>query len=151
MSEDDPLFKTRIRSSFLVEGFTCLSRPLPVADFLLIDAFGMGVVDALDDLALQPFLDMSPGWLQTRNAIDDVNRQIEAVHLIEDRKLERSIDVALFLVSADVKVVMIFSAVTKLVDERSIRVEVEDNRFVCGEQRIEIAIREAMRVFASPA
>ena len=36
----------------------CLSRPLPVSNFFFVDAFGVSVVNALDDLALQPFFDV---------------------------------------------------------------------------------------------
>ena len=72
-----------------------LTRPFPVANFFLIDALGVSVVDALDDLALQPFFDVSADGAQTRNAVDDINGQVEAVDLVDDRKLQRGIDIAL--------------------------------------------------------
>ena len=44
---------------FSREVSTCLAGPFPVANLFLIDALGVGIVDALDDLTLQPFFDVS--------------------------------------------------------------------------------------------
>ncbi len=141
-----------MRSSFLGRLFRhCLPRPFPVANFFFVDAFGVSVVDALDDLVLQPFLDVRADGAQARNAIDDVDRQIEAIDLIEDREFERSVDVALFLVSAHMDVVMIRAPVGELVNQRGIGMEVEDDRLVGGEERIEVAIGKPVRMFACPA
>ena len=113
----------------------------------LVDAFGVSVVDARDDLILQPFLDVGSDGMQTRDTIDDVNCQIEAVDLIENRKFERSVDAALFLVPAYMYVVVIPAPVTKFVNERSVGMEVEDHRLVGGKQRIEVPVGEPMRMF----
>ena len=90
----------------------------------------MSVVNAFDDLVLEPFLQMSRGGLQLWNAIDDVDGQVEAVDLVQDRQFERCVDVALFLISANVEVVMILAPIRELVDERGIGVEVEDDRLI---------------------
>ena len=37
-----------------------LARPGPVGDLLLVDAFGVGVVDAVDDLVLSHSLTCAP-------------------------------------------------------------------------------------------
>src|SRR5579862_9725728 len=113
---------------------SCLSRPLPVSNFFFVDAFGMSVVDVRDDLTLQPFLDVGADGAQTWDTIDDVNCQIETVDLIENRKFERRVDAALFLVPAHMYVVVILAPVTKFVNERSVGVEVEDDRLVGGEE-----------------
>src|SRR5579863_3194487 len=126
---------------------SCLSRPLPVSNFFFVDAFGMSVVDVRDDLTLQPFLDVGSDGTQTWDTIDDINCQIETVDLIENRKLERSVDAALLLVPAYMNVVVILAPVTKLMNERSVGVEVEDHGFVSGKQRIEVPVGEAMGVF----
>ena len=87
-----------------------LSRPLPVSNFFFVDAFSVSVVNARDDLTLQPFLDVGADGTQTRDTIDDVDCQIEAVDLIENREFERSVDAALFLVPAHMYVVVILCA-----------------------------------------
>ncbi len=61
-----------------------LLGPCPVADLILVYTFSMGIVQALDDLHLEPFLDMSPGRLKTRHAIDDIKTEVEAIDLIDD-------------------------------------------------------------------
>src|SRR5450755_1979271 len=126
---------------------SCLPRPLPVSNFYFVDSFQMSIVDALDDLVLQPFFDVSANGAQARDAVDDVDGKIEAVDLVQDGKFQRSVDVALFLVSADMDVVMILAPVAEFVDQRSVGVEVENDRLVGGKERIEIPIREPVRMF----
>src|ERR1700685_620666 len=84
--------------------------------------------------------------MQAGNAVDDVDREIEAIHLIQDGQLQRSIDVAFFLISTHVNVLVIRAPIAELVNERRVRVEVENDRFVGGEKRIEVAVGEAMRM-----
>jgi len=92
----------------------------------------VSIVNARDDLTLQPFLDMGSDDTQAWDTIDDVNCQIEAVNLIENRKFERSIDATLFFVPPHMNVLMIRAPVSKFVNERSIGMEVEDNWLVGG-------------------
>jgi hypothetical protein len=56
----------------------------------------------------------------------------------EKSSICRTSDAALFLVPAHTYVVVISAPVTQFVNERSIGMEVEDDRLVCGEERIEI-------------
>src|ERR1022692_1198238 len=107
----------------------------------------MGIVNAVDDLVLQPFFYMRPDGLQTRNAVDDIDGQVEAIHLVDNRQFQWSIDVALFFISAHVNVLVIGAAVGELMDEGSIGVKVEDYGLVGGKQRIEVAVGESMRMF----
>ena len=67
---------------------------------------------------------------QARHPVDDVDHQVEAVHLVQDRELQRRVDVALLLVAAHVQVVVVVEAVGELVDQPRIAVEVEDDRLV---------------------
>ena len=131
-------FGTRLRASveqsLLADCSPCLSRPLPVSNFFFVDAFDVCIVNARDDLTLQPFLDVGTDGTQTWDKIDDVNCQIETVDLIENRKFERSVDAALFLIPAYMYVVVILAPVTKFVNERSIGMEVEDDWLVGGEE-----------------
>ena len=73
---------------------------------------------AFDDLASEPLLDVGADVLEAGDAVDDVDGEVEAVDLVEDGQFERGVDVALFLVAADVDVVVIVAAVGELVDER---------------------------------
>jgi hypothetical protein len=126
--------RASVEQSLLADCLPCLSRPLPVSNFFFVDPFGVCIVNARDDLTLQPFLDVSTDGTQTWDKIDDVNCQIETVDLIENRKFERSVDAALFLVPVYMYVVVILAPVTKFVNERSIGMEVEDDRLVGGEE-----------------
>jgi hypothetical protein len=108
----------------------------------------MSIVDAIDNLSLQPLFDMSARWVQARNAVDYVNRQVAAIDLVEDGEFERCVDAAFFFISTHVNVVVILTALGKLVDERGIGMEVEDYRLIRGEKRVEVAVGKSVRVFA---
>ncbi len=123
------------------------SGPFPGADFWFVYAFGVGVVDAVDDLVFEPFLHVGADGREARDTVDDVDGDVEAIDLIEDGEFERRVDVALFFVAANVNIVVIFAAVAELVDERSVGMEIEDDRLVDGEEGIEIAVGEAVRMF----
>ena len=90
----------------------------------------MRIAHALDDLILEPVLHVRAGIAQTRHAVDHVDGELEAVDLVDDREFERRVDVALLLVAVNVDVLVIRAAVGELVDERRVRVEVEDDRLV---------------------
>ena len=79
-------------------------RPLPVCGFGLIDAVLVRVVHALDLHIAELLLRVRAGHLEPRHAVDDIHRQCEAVDLVLDGQLQRSVDVALLLVAADVQV-----------------------------------------------
>src|SRR5271155_265875 len=85
---------------------------------------------------------------EARDAVDDINRQVKAIDLVKNGELERRVDVAFLFVSPHMKVVMIPAAVAELVDECRVGVEVEDDRLVDSEKRIEVAVREPVRMFA---
>ena len=81
------------------------------------------------------------GGLHSRYAIDHVDRQVEAIHFVANRQFQRSIDIPPLHVSAHVNVGVVGPAISELVNEPGIAVEVEDDRLVLGEQRVEVAIR----------
>src|SRR5208282_2972546 len=120
--------------------------PSPVPDFGLVDAFGVGVVNAFDDLSLEPFFKVGAGTLQPGNAIDDVDGKVEAIDLIYDREFQRRIDVALLFVPAHVNVVVIRPPIGELVDEPRVSVEIENDGLVFGKQRVKVRIRETVRM-----
>jgi len=122
-----------MRSSLPAGFSTILSRPFPVADLFPIDAFGVGIADAVDNLALQPLFHMRADGAQTRNTVDDVDRKIKTINLVQDRQLKRCVDVASFLVSTHMNVFMVPATVAELVDQRGVGMEVENNRLVDSE------------------
>ena len=75
--------------------------------------------------------------LQLGDAVDRVNGQAEAVGLVIDGQFHRRVDVAFLLVSAHVKR-LVLAGVGQAVDQPGITMEVEDDRLVGREQRIEI-------------
>ena len=125
-----------------------LDGPLPVANLRPVDPILMRVVDRVDDLILQPLLGVRGAGLQLWHAVDDVDCEVEAVGLVQDRELQRCVDIALLLVAADVHIVVIGTAIGELVDERRVGVEVEDHRLVEREERVEFAVGQAVRMLA---
>src|SRR5208282_1652146 len=106
-----------MRSSFPVRSSIALARPLPVANFFLVDAFGVRVIDAFDDLIFQPLLYVRARGMQARNAVYHINGKIEAINLIEDGEFQWRVDAALLFISTNVNVVMIRAPVSELVDQ----------------------------------
>ena len=100
----------------------------------------MGIIHALDDLTLQPFLQMRRSRLQLRHAVNHVNRQIVPVDLIQDRQLQWCIDIAHLLIAAHVNIVVVLPPVRKLVNERSIRMKIKYHRPIQRKQAIELPL-----------
>src|SRR5690242_13208903 len=90
---------------------------------------------------------MRADWLQPGNAIDDIDCQVKTIDLIENCELQWSINVPLFLVSADMNIFMVPAAIGEFMDQCCVGVEVENDGFVCREQRVEVAVREPVRMF----
>ena len=65
---------------------------------------------------------------------------MEAVDLVEDSELERRVDVAFLHVAAHVHVVVDLEAVSELVNQPRVTVEVEDHGLVLREHAVEIAL-----------
>ena len=79
-------------------------------------------------------LKWAPTIAQRRHAVDHVDRQMEAVELVQHRHVERRRGRAFFLVAAHVHVVVIGAPVGQPVDQPRIAVEGEDHRLVAREQ-----------------
>ena len=63
----------------------------------------MGVVQTVELRVAQRLLHAGASNLQSRHAVDDVDRQTETVQLVADGELQRCVDVALLLVAAHVQ------------------------------------------------
>ncbi len=78
--------------------------------------------------------------------MDDRFDQVKAVELVEHGHVERRRRRAFFLVAAHVNVVVIAASIRQAVDQPGITVEGEDDRLVRREDRIELAVGQAVRV-----
>ena len=92
------------------------------------------------------FLRVGADSLEPGYAVYDIDGQSEAVYLIFDGQFERSVDVASLLIAAHVQVLVVCPAIGKPVNQPGIAVEIKDDRFVCGEQAVEVSITQAVRV-----
>jgi len=86
--------------------------------------------------------------LELGYAINGVDREAESIGLVVDGQFHRSVDIALLFVAAHMQI-LVFAAVGQAVDEPRITVEVENDGLVGGEQRIEIRIRQTVRMLAA--
>src|ERR1700722_2493165 len=105
----------------------------------------MSEIDAVDDLALQPFFDVCANRPQPRYAVDHIDRQVEAIHLIQNRELQRSVNVAFFLISAHMNVLMVPAQVRELVNQRRVGMKVKNDRLVGSKQGVEVTVAKPMR------
>ena len=120
--------------------------PSPIPNLRPINSFGIGVFDTVDDPAFQPFLEVCAGALQTWDAVDDIDRQVEAVDLIADRQFQWRVDIAFFFVAAYVNIRVVGPPISELVNQPRVSVKIENHRLVPSKQRIEIAIGQPVRV-----
>src|SRR3954451_6005663 len=104
--------------------------PPPVPYFGFVYAFRVSVVDAFNDLSLQPFLDVCARTLQPRHPVDHVDSKSESIHLVSNGEFQRRIDVSLLFISTDVNVGVIRPAISKLVHQPGISVKIENHRLV---------------------
>jgi len=94
-----------------------LEWPLPICDFWSIQAELIGVVLAVDLLVARVLTNAGSCDLETGHPVDRVNGQAEAVRLVANGKLQRRVDVALLLVSADMDVVLVGPAISEPMDQ----------------------------------
>src|SRR5215813_14489859 len=120
--------------------------PLPVGSFRLIDAVLKGVISARNLLVPEFLHGMATDLLQFRNVPYHVHRQAETVDLVLDGQFQRCIDVSLFLVTADVHISVIRATVGQTMNQPGISMKVEDDWLIDGEERIEIRIRQTVRM-----
>ena len=81
-----------------------------------------------------------------RQPVDHGAHQVEAVKLVQHAHVERRRGRALLLVAAHMDIAVPMPTVGQAMDEPRIAVKGEDDRLVRGEQRIEIPVREPVRV-----
>ena len=120
--------------------------PLPLPDLRLVNAILVGVCHVLPNLVVQPVLDMSCGDSEAGNTIDDVDRQTKPVYLVLNGQSQGRVDTAFLSITVHVHVVVVGTAVGQFVDQGGVTMEVEDNRLIICKQRVEVTVRQPMRV-----
>ncbi len=115
-------------------------RPFPFRELRPVVIFPKREVETLNDLVLHQFLNMSSHYLKLGHAVDDIDDQVEAVDLIADGQFHRRVYVAILLVAAHMNIAAVGTAIGQPVDQIGIAVEVEDYRFVFGEQAVEVGV-----------
>src|SRR5829696_3102497 len=100
------------------------SLPCPLVELRLVDTVLVCVALTLDLHVAKFFLRVCAGCLKLRYPINHVHRDAEAVDLILNRQVKRRVDVALFLVSADVKVSVIHAPIREAMNKPGISMEV---------------------------
>src|ERR1700676_4941175 len=94
----------------------------------------------IDELVAQPLLLVTRDTVKAWNTIEHITSQMEPVEIVQHRHVEGSGGCSLFLVSAHVQVVVISAPVGQSVNEPRISVKRKNDRFVGGEDGIEIPI-----------
>src|SRR3954452_15321857 len=142
LSELEPALMTRTR---VIRGAESV-RPGPARDLGRVFALrarecrgGQACIDHL--------LTEARGALaEAGNAVNDVDDEVEAVDVVAHCHIEGRSHRALFLVAADVHVDMIVASVRESMDQPRIAMEGKDDRLVAREQRVELAVRHAVRM-----
>ena len=102
----------------------------------------------VDQLVADRLLGVGGALAKLRHAVDDVADQMEAVEVVDHAHVERRGRRSLFLVAAHMNVVVAGPPIGQAVDEPRIAVKGEDDRLVDGEERVEVAIGEPVRMLA---
>jgi hypothetical protein len=82
-----------------------LKRPFPTSLFRPVDAVLISVVATGDPTVKQGLADVGSRCPEAWHSIDGVDSQAETVCLVANGKFQWCVDVALFLITADVQVV----------------------------------------------
>lgn len=122
-------------------------RPSPPGNIGFVRPVFVGVVPAPYLFVLEFLHGMAADALKLRHTSDRIHGQTEAINFVLDGQFQRRINVALLLVAADVQVLMVCAAVRQPVDEPRVSVEIENDRFIDGEQSVKIPVRHAVRMF----
>src|SRR5450755_1879220 len=111
-----------------------LIRPLPMHNFGFVNTVLIGIAAAFDLLISEVLLRMRARRFQARNSVNHVHGDAETVDLILNSQFQRGVDIASFLVAANVQIVMIRPPVCQAVNEPRIGMEVKDDWLVHGKQ-----------------
>src|SRR3984957_16774515 len=125
-----------------------LPAPRPVLDLRHIVAVSLDVFAVIDQLVADLLFGIGGPLAKLRHAIDDVADEMESVEVVDHAHIERRRGRALFLVAADMNVIVPRPPIGQAMDEPRIAVEGEDNWLVDCEERVEVTVGNAVRVLA---
>ena len=94
----------------------------------------MSIIPARDLLVEKLLARVGADEAESRDTVDGVYRQAEAIDLIRYRQLQRRVDVAFLLVAADVEVPVISAAIRQSMNKPRVAVKIENHRPVTREQ-----------------
>src|ERR1700676_5775895 len=94
----------------------------------------------LDELVAQPLLFVTRHALKAGNTVEHIAREMEPVDLVQHRHVKRSGGSSLFFVTTDGGVVVVGTTVCHPVNEPWIPVKGKHDRFIGGEDAVEIPI-----------
>ena len=98
----------------------------------------------LDQLVLELLFQVNPLIAGLWEPIDDVHHKMEAVQIVQHGHVEWCGDGALFLVAADVDVVVVGAAINQAMNQPRVSVVSKDHRLVPGEELVEIHVAQAV-------
>jgi hypothetical protein len=119
-------------------------RPLEVSQVRGVDTVLEGIVLSRDLLVDELLPDHTGLVLEVGHSVDGLHGETESIRAVSDGELERGIDVSLFVVASNVDVGGSLSLVNQAVNEEGVRVEVEDDGLVVGEDRVELVIGQSV-------
>src|ERR1700681_933442 len=122
--------------------------PAPIANLRHVLAVSIDVLLVLDQLVAQLLLQVDACAAGLWQTVDGVHHEVKAVQIVQHGHIEGRRDGALFLIAADMNVVMVGAAVGQPVDQPRVGVEGEDDRLVLGKQIVEINVAQPMRMLA---
>ena len=122
--------------------------PLPVGDLGHVLSVLGDVLLVLKQLVPYRLLGIGGAGPELRQPINDVAEEVKPIEIVHHHHVERRARRAFFLVAAHVQVLVVGPPVREPMDQPGVAVEGEHDRLVLGEERIEVLVRQAMRVLA---
>jgi hypothetical protein len=115
---------------------------------LHVDTVLESIRDGPDLLVPELLTDGRSPVVQVGHPIDGLHGETESIGLVLDGEFERGVDVSLFPVTTDVDVAGSVPPVGESVDEPGVRVEVDNDGLVSGEDAVEFLVRQACRAMS---
>ena len=100
----------------------------------------------VDQLVPELLLEVDALAAGLRQTINGIHHQVKTVQVIEHGHIERSGDGALFLVAADVQIVVIGAPVSQAVNQPRVGMKGKDDRLVPGEKLVEFPVAQSVRM-----
>ena len=116
-------------------------------DFRHVLAVLVDIVFVIDKLVPNELLGVSGHVSQLRYPIYNIRYQVKAIQIIANDHVKRCRRGAFFFIASYMQILMISASVGQTMYQPGIAVIGKDDRFVGGEQRVKVMVRQAMRMF----